>query len=64
MGDRPYLRRTSGKSDKVKGSKLSLNGLSPAGILISLSAAVGVLIVAGTGIIALFLKGYGIKDPV
>jgi hypothetical protein len=31
--------------------------------LSSIFLAGGVLIVAGTGIIALFLKGYGIKDP-
>jgi hypothetical protein len=49
VGDRINLRHTSGKSDKVKSSKLSANGLSPAAILISLSAAVGV-VMTGLGI--------------
>ena len=60
MGDHISLRRISGKSDKVKTSTLSLNGLSPAAILISLSAAVGV-VMTGLGIIWPLVPVYAVQ---
>ena len=60
VGDRINLRHTSGKSDKVKSSKLSANGLSPAAILISLSAAVGV-VMTGLGIIWPLVPVYAVQ---
>ena len=60
MGDRINLHHTSGKSDKVKVEKLPSNGLSPAGILISLSAAVGVVMI-GLGIIWPLVPVYAVQ---
>ena len=60
MGDHINLRRIFGKSDKVKTSTLSLNGLSPAAILISLSAAVGV-VMTGLGIIWPLVPVYAVQ---
>ncbi len=60
VGDRINLHHTSGKSDKVKIEKLPSNGLSPAGILISLSAAVGVVMI-GLGIIWPLVPVYAVQ---
>ena len=60
MGDRINLHHTSGKSDKVRVEKLPSRGLSPAGILISLSAAVGV-VMTGLGIIWPLVPVYAVQ---
>jgi MFS family permease len=60
VGDRINLDHTSGKSDKVKVEKPPSTGLSPAGILISLSAAVGV-VMTGLGIIWPLVPVYAVQ---
>jgi len=54
------LDHTSGKSDKEKAQTLPSNGLSPAAILISLSAAVGV-VMTGLGIIWPLVPVYAVQ---
>ena len=60
MVDPINLDHTSGKSDKVKGKTLPSNGLSPAAILITLSAAVGV-VMTGLGIIWPLVPVYAVQ---
>lgn len=60
MGDPINLDHTSGKSDKVKVEKLPSYGRSPAAILITLSAAVGV-VMTGLGIIWPLVPVYAVQ---
>ena len=60
MVDPINLDHTSGKSDKIKVKTLPSNGLSPAAILISLSAAVGV-VMTGLGIIWPLVPVYAVQ---
>ena len=60
MVDPINLDHTSGKSDKEKAKTLPSNGLSPAAILISLSAAVGV-VMTGLGIIWPLVPVYAVQ---
>ncbi|MFC1880419.1 MFS transporter, partial [Thermodesulfobacteriota bacterium] len=54
------LDHTSGKSDNVKAKTPPSNGLSPAAILITLSAAVGV-VMTGLGIIWPLVPVYAVQ---
>ena len=60
MVDPINLDHTSGKSDKIKVKTRPSNGLSPAAILISLSAAVGV-VMTGLGIIWPLVPVYAVQ---
>jgi MFS family permease len=60
VGDRINLNPVSGKSDKIKAEELSSDGLSPVAILITLSAAVGV-VMTGLGIIWPIVPVYAVQ---
>lgn len=60
MGDRINLNPVSGKSAEIKAEEFSSDGHSPAAILITLSAAVGV-VMTGLGIIWPLVPVYAVQ---